>query len=70
MMRLPIAPSSNGLDACFVGIPIDHGTSNRSGTRYRKYGTIYYVSVLKVGMLHGLDYFSNIAISLLFTILA
>src|SRR3954470_16153187 len=34
MMRLPSAPSSAGLDACFVGIPLDIGTSNRPGTRY------------------------------------
>nr|XP_002122881.1 agmatinase, mitochondrial [Ciona intestinalis] len=34
MMRLPIASSTEGLDACFVGVPIDHGTSNRSGTRF------------------------------------
>ena len=24
----------SGLDACFVGVPIDWGTSNRSGTRF------------------------------------
>ncbi len=34
MMRLPFAESAEGLDACFVGIPIDGGTSNRSGTRF------------------------------------
>ncbi|RUT30079.1 agmatinase [Arsenicitalea aurantiaca] len=34
MMRLPAASSAKGLDACFVGIPLDIGTSNRSGTRY------------------------------------
>jgi guanidinobutyrase len=33
MMRLPTAVDAKGLDACFVGIPMDHGTSNRSGTR-------------------------------------
>ena len=33
MMRLPIESSAEGLDACFVGIPLDSGTSNRSGTR-------------------------------------
>ena len=33
MMRLPIERSAQGLDACFVGIPLDSGTSNRSGTR-------------------------------------
>lgn len=34
MMRLPTATSAEGLDACFVGIPMDIGASNRSGTRY------------------------------------
>ena len=34
MMRLPTQPTAKGLDACFVGIPMDHGTSNRSGTRH------------------------------------
>ena len=33
MMRLPSAATAAGLDACFVGIPMDIGTSNRSGTR-------------------------------------
>lgn len=34
MMRLPHQSTSEGLDACFVGVPIDIGTSNRSGTRF------------------------------------
>jgi guanidinobutyrase len=34
MMRLPTQETAVGLDACFVGIPMDHGTSNRSGTRH------------------------------------
>ena len=34
MMRLPHQPSSDGLDACFVGVPFDLGTSNRSGARF------------------------------------
>ncbi|CAI1513277.1 agmatinase [Serratia quinivorans] len=34
MMRLPVADDARGLDAAFVGIPLDIGTSNRSGTRY------------------------------------
>ncbi len=34
MMRLPVQPSAEGLDACFVGIPLDIGTSNRSGARF------------------------------------
>lgn len=33
MMRLPVHDSAEGLDACFVGIPLDIGTSNRPGTR-------------------------------------
>jgi guanidinobutyrase len=34
MMRLPSQTSAEGLDACFVGVPLDIGTSNRSGTRF------------------------------------
>ncbi|GJH27373.1 MULTISPECIES: agmatinase [Caballeronia] len=34
MMRLPQANSTEGLDACFVGVPLDIGTSNRSGARF------------------------------------
>jgi guanidinobutyrase len=34
MMRLPSAKTARGLDACFVGVPMDIGTSNRSGTRH------------------------------------
>lgn len=34
MMRLPQAADTGDLDACFVGIPMDIGTSNRSGTRH------------------------------------
>ncbi|WP_295040565.1 arginase family protein, partial [Salinicola sp.] len=34
MMRLPTQKSAEGLDACFVGIPMDIGTSNRPGTRF------------------------------------
>ncbi len=33
MMRLPAQETAEGLDACFVGIPMDIGTSNRPGTR-------------------------------------
>ena len=32
-MRLPAQEGVEGLDACFVGIPMDIGTSNRPGTR-------------------------------------
>ena len=34
MMRLPTQKNAEDLDACFVGIPFDIGTSNRSGARY------------------------------------
>lgn len=34
MMRLPVRDSADGLDACFVGVPFDLGTSNRTGTRF------------------------------------
>lgn len=34
MMRLPFQDTAEGLDACFVGVPMDIGTSNRSGTRF------------------------------------
>jgi guanidinobutyrase len=33
MMRLPAQETAENLDACFVGIPMDIGTSNRPGTR-------------------------------------
>ncbi len=32
-MRLPVQDGAEGLDACFIGIPMDIGTSNRPGTR-------------------------------------
>ena len=34
MMRLPTRETASGLDACFVGVPFDIGTSNRSGARF------------------------------------
>ncbi len=34
MMRLPTQVGTEGLDACFVGIPMDIGASNRAGTRH------------------------------------
>ncbi len=34
MMRLPSQPTAEGLDICFVGVPFDIGTSNRSGARF------------------------------------
>jgi len=34
MMRLPTCPNAEDLDVCFVGVPFDIGTSNRSGTRF------------------------------------
>ena len=34
MMRLPVHEDTGGLDACFVGVPLDIGTSNRAGARH------------------------------------
>jgi len=34
MMRLPTQETAQGLDACFVGVPFDIGTSNRAGARH------------------------------------
>ena len=34
MMRLPHVPTAAGLDAAFVGVPLDIGTSLRAGTRF------------------------------------
>ncbi len=34
MMRLPSQETAEGLEACFVGVPLDIGTSNRGGTRF------------------------------------
>ena len=34
MMRLPSRPDARDLDVCFVGVPLDIGTSNRGGARF------------------------------------
>lgn len=34
MMRLPSQATPEGLDACFIGVPIDIGTNWRAGTRF------------------------------------
>ena len=34
MMRLPAMDSAEGLDAAFIGVPLDIGTSLRAGTRF------------------------------------
>ncbi|WIO74133.1 agmatinase [Porticoccaceae bacterium LTM1] len=34
MFRLPIQANAEGLDIALIGVPLDIGTSNRSGTRY------------------------------------
>mgnify|MGYP003449221375 FL=1 len=34
MMRLPSATSPEGLDAAFIGVPLDTGTSHRPGARF------------------------------------
>ena len=35
MLRLPMQSTADGLDACFLGIPMDNGTfAHRTGARY------------------------------------
>ncbi|HEY5580138.1 MAG TPA: agmatinase [Rhodoferax sp.] len=34
MLRLPVVNSPEGLDAAFIGVPLDIGTSHRPGTRF------------------------------------
>jgi guanidinobutyrase len=34
MLRLPLAESPEGLDAAFIGVPLDIGTSHRPGARF------------------------------------
>ncbi len=34
MLRLPLAEAPDGLDAAFIGVPLDTGTSNRAGARF------------------------------------
>ena len=34
MMRLPLVDSPQGLDAAFIGVPLDIGASNRAGARF------------------------------------
>jgi guanidinobutyrase len=34
MMRLPVVSSAAGLDAAFIGVPLDIGTSHRPGARF------------------------------------
>jgi guanidinobutyrase len=34
MMRLPVVNSARGLDAAFIGVPLDIGTSHRPGARF------------------------------------
>ena len=34
MLRLPSTDSAEGLDAAFIGVPLDIGTSNRAGARF------------------------------------
>ncbi|XP_068098393.1 guanidino acid hydrolase, mitochondrial [Hyperolius riggenbachi] len=34
MMKLPYQESAEGLDAAFIGVPLDTGTSNRPGARF------------------------------------
>ena len=34
MFRLPVQQEAAGLDIAIVGVPLDIGTSNRTGTRF------------------------------------
>ena len=34
MFRLPVVKDASGLDVAMIGVPLDIGTSNRTGTRY------------------------------------
>jgi len=34
MFRLPVVKDASGLDVAIIGVPLDIGTSNRTGTRY------------------------------------
>ena len=34
MFRLPVAETAEGLDVALIGVPLDSGTSNRTGARY------------------------------------
>ncbi|XP_062449695.1 guanidino acid hydrolase, mitochondrial [Rhea pennata] len=34
MLKLPVQASTEGLDAAFIGVPLDTGTSNRPGARF------------------------------------
>ena len=34
MLRLPVASNAQGLNAGFIGIPLDIGTSHRPGARF------------------------------------
>lgn len=44
MGKLPYQDTAEGLDAAFVGVPIDTGTSNRPGARYKVYSaSVYFV---------------------------
>ena len=38
MMRLPAVDSAAGMNTVFIGIPLDIGTSNRSGPRSEGFG--------------------------------
>ena len=43
MCKLPYRETAEGLDAAFVGVPIDTGTSNRPGTRCKHYIFVSFV---------------------------
>ena len=52
MMRLPMQKDAAGLDACFVGIPLDWGASNRSGTRMGPRYIRVESSLIQIGRAH------------------
>ncbi|XP_050602354.1 agmatinase, mitochondrial isoform X2 [Macaca thibetana thibetana] len=44
MMRLPVQTSPEGLDAAFIGVPLDTGTSNRPGARWRSHNHVSHIA--------------------------
>lgn len=64
MMRLPIAENTDGLDACFIGVPIDTGVTNRSGTRFGpRYIRVESALIRKYNYDTGADPFSSIQVA-------
>nr|XP_039269814.1 agmatinase, mitochondrial-like [Styela clava]XP_039269815.1 agmatinase, mitochondrial-like [Styela clava] len=64
MMRLPVVENTDELDACFIGIPIDIGTTNRSGTRFGpRYIRIESAIIRKYNSETGADPFSSLRVA-------